>query len=469
MTTGLGRDLMLEQRIRASTDQRAARQLANELDYLPGDAATKVKLSLFLHPKTFYPFGIDVGRGLWIARNRPMVVAALEKAITDPAQSNGAGSGLLGTLVALKASLEVPYDAKQSATQLPTKRITAEYAHQIAMSIPARTGESKIDAARTVFVAMVNAGNTSSPDFDIAREAIITHFGEVNEYIVDWMLNAYGKYLRDPRMIPALHRILENTTDPILTGERAAAITQLAEIAPGDMPTYLIREACAEHPVMLRTVRDLTPVDTLPATDACLKEKLRVEASAVSRPLQLQLGTTMGYIARFADDALVPDVRRAYGARTEDWDQSARGAAVTYLMRWDAKNSRPLLEEFLPAHDSSGGAMMYFLLDPAHVPDDGLREALRGCLEKDSSKVAEQCGYGLSQIGEPEDQKALERRLELLRKHDVPSFSPEDGKLEGELVAALLKGRSWNSTEQQTDALQHSCISSECKQRFHVQ
>jgi|KBSMisStaDraftv2_1062788.scaffolds.fasta_scaffold83849_3 hypothetical protein len=39
-----------------------------------------------------------------------------------------------------------------------------------------------------------------------AREATITHFADVNACQVDWVLNGYGKYLEDTRMIPALEK-----------------------------------------------------------------------------------------------------------------------------------------------------------------------------------------------------------------------------------------------------------------------
>jgi hypothetical protein len=455
----------LEQRIRASMNQRSAQKLADDLDYLVGDAATAAKLSLLLDPKTFYPFGIDVTRGLWIARNRTMVVAGLEKAIVDPAQSHGAGTDLLGTLVALKATLQPSHEADG---------IEAGYLHQIALSIPKRTGESRIDAARTVFVTMAQEGHASGPDFAIARETIITHFSAVNEYSVEWILNSYGKYLQDPRLVPALRQILETTTDPVFSGNREAALTQLgriapdAKIAPDDASTYLVREACSEHPAMMQTVRDLSPVETLPEADTCLREKLIAETTT-GAGTRMMLGTTMQYTARFADAALLSDVRKAYAERTDRWDQRARGAAVAYLMRWDAKDSRPLLDELLLGPDSSDGVIMVNLLEPEHDPANGLREAFREYLQAAPPKIAAWCAFALSKIGEPEDRELLRKTLEQLRSRDAAEFSHWDGKFEVELVTAVAQGRGWESTKDEIIALQQTCVSKECKQMSRVQ
>ncbi len=456
-----------EQRIREAKNQREAQSLADDLDYLPGDAATRVKLSLYLHPKEFYPFGIDVTRGLWIARNRAMVIKAIEKAIVDPAQKNGAGSGMLNTLVALKESMEEPYDAQHEPRNAMLGQITAGYVHQIALTIPKRTGESQIDAARTVLVEMVRAGQTSGPDFDLAREVLITHFGDVNEYNVDWMLNpnGYGKYFRDPRMIPVLRQILENTTDPLFTTNRAAALSQFAAIGdPEELPKYVVREACAASPVMMQTIRDLTTRQTIPEVDACLGEKLRHETEKGGD--RHKLGSTMQYIARFADAALIPDVHTAYAAKTDDWDQSARGAAITYLMRWDAANSRPLLDEIMPGRDPYGGAMSFSLLDAAYAPADGLREAFRDQLRTAPAKDAGFSAYALSQVGEPEDRDFLREQLARLRILHPAGFSTDEGNLEMELVSAILRGTKWESTPEETATLVASCISEGCKQRF---
>ncbi len=97
----------LEKQIREAKNMQQAQPFAEELDWLTGDASTRVKLSLFLHPKTFYPFDVDVSRGLWTARNRAFVVAELERALADPTDPLSADFSLLETTVSLKARLEV--------------------------------------------------------------------------------------------------------------------------------------------------------------------------------------------------------------------------------------------------------------------------------------------------------------------------------------------------------------------------
>jgi hypothetical protein len=221
----------LQQRLRLSTDIRETGQLVSDLIYLPGDAAAAAKLSLFLHPLANVPWQVD--SGLWVARNRAMVVAALERAIVDPEQSMDVSMDLLETLVSLKASLQTPYDPRNAASS-PLDEIRAQYVHQIAITIPMRRGESGITAAMAVFMFNVDRDNNPvGPDFEIAREYVVTHFSDVNLMSVDWLLNGYGKYLIDRRLAPALQHIADFSQDPKWASTREEALKQLALIRHG--------------------------------------------------------------------------------------------------------------------------------------------------------------------------------------------------------------------------------------------
>jgi hypothetical protein len=191
----------LESEIRSARDLRSGQRMAEQLQWLTGDASTQVKLSLFLQPKTFYPFGVDVTHGLWIARNRAMVVTALEQAMMDPSLPV---DSMLRLAVQLKSRLMVPYDPEQPKRALPMEAIEQDYVRRIAATLPQRSGQILTTTAITLLVSMAGRKQTETPEFAAVRETLVTHFADVNEYKVDWVLNSYGKYLDDPRLIPAL-------------------------------------------------------------------------------------------------------------------------------------------------------------------------------------------------------------------------------------------------------------------------
>jgi len=217
----------LESLIRSARDLRTAQHYASQLQWLTGDPSTRVKLSLFLHPKEFYPFGVDVSYGLWVARNRALVVSTLEQAMTDPQQPIGPVGSVLQMAVALKSRLQSPYDPASTTNPLPqVNQIEDEYVRRIVTTLPLRKDANLASTAITLLTSLAPRGKITTPEFKAAREALITHFADVNEYQVDWVLNGYGKYLQDSRMIPVLEDMLGkikfNTTRAAIENQLAA-------------------------------------------------------------------------------------------------------------------------------------------------------------------------------------------------------------------------------------------------------
>jgi hypothetical protein len=452
----------LEMRIRNAASMQQARALVEQLNNLPGDEATRVKLSLFLHPKLFEPFAVDLRQGLWMARNRQMVVSALEAALLDPRQA----VDFVQLLADLKARLEVPYSAANLSAPLPTRTLEKAYVHQLALTLPGRTGESATETARTVLSYDLRDGLTSSPDFSAAREALIENFSSADIWTLDTLLNQYGEYLKDVRILPALQEFLSKTNDPLFSGTRAAILAQMAHLGAEDVSGYIAHEACSQHPAPLRQVRFITAQATLSGGDQCLRAKLLAETKPGAKLARRRdLAETLEYIARFATASLVPDVRAAYLARTDDWDQSARGAAVTYLMRWDAARSLPLLTELLPEHDSSG-AMWMFLVAAAYPPDDGLRLAFRQGLTTSRGRSLGTYAYCLSQVGTEDDREFIRDVLEKFQARAEPHDTGDEAMSEIDMIEAVSQGWDWNSTEEEKVALERSCVTEACKSRF---
>ncbi|MDQ2774228.1 MAG: hypothetical protein M3Y57_04760 [Acidobacteriota bacterium] len=159
----------------------------------------------------------------------------------------------------MKARLDSPFNPASPAAPLETQRIEGEYLKLIAASLPERKGEALVDAAQTVFVQLAQWKEATEAEFAAAREVLITHFGEVNEFNVDWLLNAYGGYLQDRRIVPALEQILQKQHYPTLNGERTAVIKQLGRslqrIAVPNWPQRFaaITRRCSRSSTMLHS------------------------------------------------------------------------------------------------------------------------------------------------------------------------------------------------------------------------
>lgn len=212
------RAAMLEGQIRNASDLKTARLYAEQLGWLAGDAAAKVKLSLFLHPKTFYPFVVDVSDGLWITADRNLIVNGLEQGLRD---SSVATSALLSSLFSLKNNLN----------QVPFEQLEDRYLTEIAGTFAFRSGKSLAEAATTVFLRRAQRQKTEGEDFLAAREALITNFSDVNDFSLELLLTRYSTYFLDGRVAPALREFLARQQAALFSSTRAAALQQLVKIA----------------------------------------------------------------------------------------------------------------------------------------------------------------------------------------------------------------------------------------------
>jgi hypothetical protein len=405
-----------------------------------------------------------------------MVVKALEQAIADPAQVDGAK--FIPIVLELKRNQKKPHVqccATMWTTHPEPDKLAARYMHAVALSLPQRTGDSRIRAALSVFEADA-PGAEGDPELEVdyrrAREVVVTHFGEINEYTVERILRAYGKYLEDPRIVPDLQSLIERSNG-IFTNNRVEAMKQLQKIAPEGLDRDLVREACADHPAMIKDVRDLTAAETLPQVDQCLGTRLReILAQPVGARLDLRLDRTMEYIARFADGSLAPEVLKAYVGRDPNdrrWSQTARGAALCYLMRWDAEDASPLLAELMPDGARPDQFVLFGVVEPAMPSATGLRTYFRRWIETHGSDAGPAV-YLLSQIGNAEDRDFLKRRLDMLHAKSEAGFTKEDGRLEVELVTAQIRGRTWDySGERGKEISRLECETAECKKQFRVE
>ena len=151
----------------------------------------------------------------------------------------------------------------------------ARLSHLVAATLPERTGEVLVDAARTVFLTLIRNKQIGSPDFQLAREVLITHFDDVDQYNLDWLLNDYGKYLDDPRLNPILLRMLQRPN--VL---RSAILHYLGLHDSGHARPVFASELCAAHPASLNDL-SATTIETIP--EAAAEPKLSAGLASLCR------------------------------------------------------------------------------------------------------------------------------------------------------------------------------------------
>jgi len=464
-----GEAASLEELIRSAPDLKTAQQYAERLKWLTGDPSTRVKISLFLNPKTFYPFGVNVSQGLWLARNRALVVSSLEQAMIDPGHAVEITSGELWLAVALKTRLLSPYDASSpKQSPLATEQIEDQYLNRIAETLPQRQGESLVRTAITLLTTLVQRKETTTAQFQAAREAIIKNFATVNEYQIDWLLNAYGKYLADERMVPALQEILRTQHAGLFTSTRSAVFKQLFSLSPAGTKPFLIEEICDSKSLTEFDVLAGAPFDSFPETDACLLNQIR-QYSKGDRRTHMYLQQKAALAARFATAAVYDDLLKIYSTDGSTWDGQTRGAMLAYLARYGGKSTLPLLESAMPADAPTLEPDVSFALFRAYyspVIDSFLRKRLNSPYARQASEAA----YEMSAHGPREDQAILRKRLDgwNAKWSNNTDLLQDEAALQAELIRAVIHGLNWQLLKEEADVLRRQCQSDLCRSQLGV-
>jgi hypothetical protein len=459
----------LEELIRSAPNLQTAQQYAERLTWLTGDPSTRVKLSLFLNPKIFYPFGVSVSYGLWMARNRAFVVSKLEEAMFDPRHAVEITSGELRLAVALKSRLLSPYDPSDAKpSPLATDQIEHQYLNRIAETLPQRQGESLVRTAITLFTTLAQRKETTTPQFQAARETLIRNFGTVNEYQIDWLLNAYGKYLADDRMVPALQEILRKQHAPLFSGTRSAIFRQLLSLSSASIKPFMIDEICDSRSLTQFDVLASAPFDSLPETDACLLNQIR-QFSKGDRGTQIYLQQKASLAARFATAAIYDDLLKIYLKDSSAWDGQARGAMLAYLARYGGESTLSLLESAMPADAPTLEQNVSYGLFRAYY-SPLINSFLRTRLNSPYARQASEAAYRMAAHGPRENQAILRKRLAEwnAKWSDKTNIPQDEAMLQSELIRAVIHGLNWELSKAEADVFRRQCLSDLCRSQVGI-
>jgi len=102
----------------------------------------------------------------------------LEQAMRDPQQPIGPVGSVLQMATALKSRLVLPYDPTSTRNPLPQQNeIEDGYVRRIAATLPLREGANLTSTAITLLTALAPRGKTDTPEFEAAREALVSVHG----------------------------------------------------------------------------------------------------------------------------------------------------------------------------------------------------------------------------------------------------------------------------------------------------
>jgi hypothetical protein len=453
--------LTIDQRQDFRRDWQHGNDLVKELSWLSGDPSTRAKVDMYLHPEVFGPFSGMVKQGLWISRNRPLVVTLLEQGMKDSPQA----VDIAKLTAQMKASLA---GRSVDDTDRIQRKLEVEELRGIAKTLPERTDQNLAETNTTLFMRLAQAKQTGTPEFAAAREFLITHFGEVSPWHIDVLLNVYGKYLSDTRLVPSLEDFLRDQQPSILSGARNAVLRHLLLLAPSqDVRPFVAAAICDPESRMSFDILTKLPDAILPEVDQCLLQQVTKLAASADRPAQMMLSLKTPLAGRFATSAIYPQMLVVYNQYGSKWQEDARGGMLAYLARYDEKGGLELLKQGIKLGTGQPFNAVMSLCKSFYSP--AVNRFFEDQLQREDDPMAPSWAASeLSEHGTARDQTLIRARLDRWREmssSQAKRLDPDQGRLEGDLVVALIHAKAWRMEEAEANRLKQSCVTEECRDR----
>jgi hypothetical protein len=454
----------LMEKIRSAPDFPTAQGYVESLRWLTGEPSTRAKVELFFHPQVYEPFGTDVTSALWVARDRELIVKLFEDAMNNPSYPV---QSILALAAEMKATLTVPPgpNAAQPTAQAQ-EQFEQEYLQKVAATLPQRSGQNLTQTAETILTSLARKHQTYSPQFAAAQEVLITHFADVTIWHQDWLLNSYGQYLADPRIVPALKSLLEAKLDDTFQGTQSAALNRLMELAPGDGRPYVVEAACNPAKNLNFDAMAKLPADTLPEVDNCLLSELQNDADTAGGRARARISQKAMLAGRFATKSIYPKMLVLYQQYGAHWDDQTRGGMLAYLARYDTPGGVKMLQAGIPLNGKALNVTPIFALVRAYY-SPAVDLFFREALQREEPLIAKQAAYEMSQRGPAEDEPILRARLAKWQKQWTGAAVPsEQYTLQAELIHALIAAKNWHEDDSTAESLKAACTAEPCKKIY---
>jgi hypothetical protein len=314
----------------AARGWQAEDQLGQRLAYLTGDVSSREKVRYFLHESRSGNFQARIYYGVFIARNRSLVLQLLKTGMRDSATP--VTQGLLQTIVALRRiheSTGVPGDrlAPNPESDPRFLQIRDSLVIELAAGLVKRTGVSQTTTATTILACLPKDPQSSAALLQGVRPILIQQFDSLHPYSQEYLLRQYWDQLRDRSLLPSLKKMLSPGSN---RGIHGLALKRLIEMAPDEARAFVIAEIRDSiAPVDLEILGSL-PDNFLPEVDAPLLAQIKQLAlvkTNFDRVALFLLKYRAARAARYATDAIYSDLMDVYKN-----GRPTRGPAFSHIL-----------------------------------------------------------------------------------------------------------------------------------------
>jgi hypothetical protein len=459
-------------------DLQTDENVTQELSYLTGDASTREKVRRFLNPEDRNGnYGSHIWYGLYIAKNRELVLQLLERALRDTNQP--VNSSLLRAAISIRFlkentnSLSEPKSANGTLRPEIDPRIAEiqnTYLSELAAGLNKRTGKSLTTTAMTILTTAKKDEANRSTTTSEARRVLVQNFVGLHPFDQDYLLGQFWDDLRDPSLVAPLKQMLsyhgvanKNIHD--------SALQRLIELAPEEARPYVVTEICDTTSLVNAEILGKLSNKSLPEVDACLLEQFKRLTSAANNRNRIYLEHKAVLAVRYATENIYQDLMQLYREASPKLALEVRAALLAYLAKQNEPEAIPLIEQTLAGIQPGEDFNFLPMLTKLYY-SEAFSEVLKKRLGSDEPQAASNAAYLLGVHGVAGDELVLQARLERWQKDWRERVIEADANLQGmverELIYALLNGKAWKLSAERRKELQESCVTKMCKQSIRA-
>ena len=453
-------------------------EIARRLSYLTGDPSAREKVRRFLDPEQQSGNnGAQLHYGLFIARNRGLVLKLIEAAMRDP--TTPVTSQMLWAAIRLRMLITYgvsPKPAGPSALILQfeenprNREIREAYLTELAAGLGKRSGTSQTVTALTLFMVTPPGSLAESAGLGEVRRILVQHFDTLHPYSQEWLLSTQWERMRDVSLVPSLKKMLA----PASTASKNlhdSALKRLLEMAPDEARSYVVAEILDPDSLVDPQILGALKEESLPEVDASLLEQIRKLAQSADGLAQPFLRSKTAVLVRFATGNIYGELMQLY-QQTGNLPRDGRAALLAYFAKHNDREAGPLIEQAVA--ELKPGEYPQILSDmTALYYSESMSVLLKKIVQTDDPPLASHAAYLIGIHGSAGDEKLLEARLnrwqEQWRDRSLEADAQRQGQIERELIYALINGKSWKLTPERVRELQTSCATQLCKQSNLVQ
>lgn len=456
-------------------DLQSAAKLTEDLSYLTGEISTREKVRRFLDT-TAVNYSSNLWFGLFVARDRNLVLQLLENALRDSNQP--VTVSLLraaNSLRALKERNGAPFQQKvRSALVLEPRKSNAldnVYLTEVIAGLNKRSGASLVTTAMTFFTSVDRKDENRATLIWEARRVLTQHFSSLHAFDQEYLLRVFWDDLRSPAMTGPLKQLLQyggvsskNVTD--------TALNCLIDLSAEDARKYLIKQICdptaLTDPEIVRKIAE----SPLPEVDSCLLAQLKQYSRSGQGRDRVFFEHRSSFLARVATDSIYQEVMNLYRERSASLSLESRAALLAYFAKYNEGEAVPLIEQVLQGLEPNTDFNFLPRLTSFYY-SQAIGEIIKQRLDGDNPQTVSNAAYLLGRNGSKGDELLLLARLDRWRKEWGDRVSEantnQQGMIEREIVWALVNGKQWKFSPERIRELKLSCVTEMCKTSNRVQ